>query len=146
MEASRRIPAPPARVYGVIADFEEGHPAILPPRHFRHFTVESGGRGAGTVMRFEMHLGGVSRRVRSVVAEPEPGRVLTETDSEHDTITTFVVDPIEQGEASMVTISTDLPSRRGLGGVIERRLITMLLRGVYAKELTRLTRYAGERL
>lgn len=146
IEARARIPASPGRVYGILLDFREGHPAILPPEYFRNFTVESGGTGAGTVLQFEFHLGGSTRRIRSVVAEPEPGRRLTETDNQHDSVTSFQVDPADGGSASLVTIATEFPSRAGIGGVIQRWVTGRLLKRVYAGELTRLRRDAGERL
>jgi hypothetical protein len=144
VEASGRIAAPASRVFSILADFKEGHQAILPDRHFRNFRVVSGGTGAGTVMEFDFHLGGRVRKVRSVAAEPEPGRLLTETDREHDTTTTFRVDP--DGEGSIVTIGTEFPVRPGLAGAIERWMSTQMLRKVYRLELEQLARYAAERL
>ena len=41
--------APAAKVYEVLSDYQEGHPAILPRKYFIDLTVEEGGRGAGTV-------------------------------------------------------------------------------------------------
>ena len=44
------IEAPAERLYGIIADYHEGHPAILPARYFSDLTVVEGGLGLGTVI------------------------------------------------------------------------------------------------
>ncbi|GIW04435.1 MAG: hypothetical protein KatS3mg059_1055 [Thermomicrobiales bacterium] len=77
--AERIIGAPPERVYGVLRDYREHHPKILPPA-FSDVRVEEGGAGEGTVVAFTMNAGGRRRRFRARIDEPEPGRVLRETD------------------------------------------------------------------
>src|SRR5712672_1477568 len=79
IEVSRDLAVPPQAAYRVIADYRAGHPRIIPPRAFRDLTVERGGVGAGTIIRFRMRIGGVEREYRATVTEPEPGRVLVET-------------------------------------------------------------------
>ncbi len=69
--------APADRVYAIIADYRNGHPHIL-PKQFRNLTVEQGGVGAGTIIRFEVRVFGQTQHFRAVVSEPEPGRVLVE--------------------------------------------------------------------
>ncbi|MGH7921057.1 MAG: hypothetical protein ACREQM_14105 [Candidatus Dormibacteraceae bacterium] len=90
--AERVVVASAATVYGYIADMREHHPRFLPPA-FSEFEVESGGVGAGTVIRFKLTAGGLTRDYRSAVAEPEPGRVLTESDTKSSAVTTFTVSP-----------------------------------------------------
>ena len=53
-EESARIDVAPAIVYGIIADYERGHPSILPPRAFSDMKVERGGYGAGTVVSWQL--------------------------------------------------------------------------------------------
>ncbi|MEO8453409.1 MAG: hypothetical protein ABI647_26730 [Gemmatimonadota bacterium] len=77
-------------VYGLIADDRKGHPSILPPQYFENLEVEEGGYGAGTRIRFTMLSYGTRRVCRAHVTEPEPGRVLVETDIETGTSTRFV--------------------------------------------------------
>src|SRR5690348_4911225 len=103
VSAERTVDAPADRVYGYIADMREHHPRFLPSA-FSNFEVETGGVGAGTVTHFTVTAGGRSRDYRMTVAEPEPGRVLTETDANSTLVTTFTVTP--QGAASLVEIST----------------------------------------
>ena len=79
VSATKVIAAPAARVYDLLADYREGHPSILPKAYFISHTVEQGGRGAGTVVAFQMKLMGRTQSFRSTISEPEPGRVLVET-------------------------------------------------------------------
>jgi uncharacterized protein YndB with AHSA1/START domain len=137
----RVIQAAPDRVYAYIADMREHHPRFLPPA-FSDFEVESGGVGAGTVTRFTLNTGGRSRSYRMQVAEPEPGRVLTESDTESTLVTTFTVEPAENG--SRVQISTTWEGAGGIGGFFERTFAPRVLRRLYADELERLDAYARQ--
>jgi uncharacterized protein YndB with AHSA1/START domain len=134
------VDAPAETVYRCIADMHD-HPRFLPPA-FSDFTIESGGVGAGTITRFTMTAGGRAREYRMQVAEPEPGRVLTESDMNSTAVTTFTVDP--QGSTSLVKISTAWDGAGGIGGVFERMFAPRVLRGIYADELKRLDAYARE--
>ena len=139
--AERRIAAPPDRVYGYIADFREHHHRFLPPA-FSDFRVEEGGVGAGTIASFRITAGGRSRSYRTRVAEPEPGRVLTESDLDSSLVTTFTVTP--EGDQSRVRIETAWQGAGGIGGFFERLFAPRVLRRLYADELERLDRYARE--
>jgi uncharacterized protein YndB with AHSA1/START domain len=134
------VDAPAETVYRCIADMHE-HPRFLPPA-FSDFTIESGGVGAGTITRFTMTAGGRTREYRMKIAEPEPGRVLSESDMNSTAVTTFTVDP--QGGAALVKISTEWDGAGGIGGVFERMFAPRVLRGIYADELKRLDAYARE--
>lgn len=137
----RPIGAPAEQVYGYLADYREHHPRILPAA-FSEFRVEGGGVGAGTVFSMNLTAGGRTRAARAVVAEPEPGRVLTETITSAGMVTTFTVLP--EGDGSRVRIDTVWQSR-GLRGVVERLLVPRLLTPIYTEELALLDRYARER-
>ena len=135
VSASRAIAAPPAVVYGIIADYHLGHPSILPPKWFGPLTVVEGGVGAGTRIRFSMKGLGPERPMEGIVAEPEPGRVLTETYPATGGVTTFVVEP--DGAGSRVTFRTTWQAR-GLAGFLERLAAPGFLRRVYKDELDQL--------
>jgi ribosome-associated toxin RatA of RatAB toxin-antitoxin module len=137
----REIEAPAQTVYGLIADHHEHHPHFLPPA-FSDFQVESGGVGAGTVTRFKVTAGGRSRGYRMEVAEPEPGRVMTESDTTSSLVTTWTVEPA--GERCRVRISTTWEGAGGIGGFFERLFAPRVMRGIYADELERLNRYARQ--
>jgi len=135
-----RIDAPAAKVYGIIADYHVGHPSILPPA-FRNLVVESGGLGAGTRIRFE--IGGRLRTLRAAITEPDPGRVLVESDLDGGGVTTFTVTPL--GEAvCQVHILTEWTSG-GLRGWVESFLAPRMLEPLYSEELEILQRVATAR-
>lgn len=142
LSASATIQAPPPVLYSLIADYREGHPRIIPRPPFVSLDVEEGGTGAGTVIRVGMKVLGSLQSYRAWITEPEPGRVLVET-SDTGYVTSFTVDPGEDGRSARVTISTDLSARRGLSGVLERLLMPRLLRPVFVEELRLLAAAAG---
>src|SRR5829696_305134 len=98
-ESSAIIDAPQAEVYALISDYREGHPRILPREHFSDLKVEEGGQGAGTVITFVAAVGGTKQTMRGRVAEPEPGRILTENYTTSSMVTSFTVDPVEGGKS-----------------------------------------------
>jgi len=141
VSAEAIVDAPADTVYGYLADMRNHHPHFLPPA-FSDFQVESGGVGAGTVTRFTLTAGGRTREYRMNVAEPEPGRLLTESDTNSTAVTTFRVSP--QGDASVVRISTEWDGASGIGGFFERMFAPRVMRGIYTDELKRLDAYARE--
>jgi hypothetical protein len=140
--ASALIQAPAQHVYAIIADYRSGHPRILPKPYFVSIAVEQGGVGAGTVVTFQMKVMGSLRTFHSVITEPEPGRVLMETDAKAGAATTFTVDPRDNGRQAFVTIATDVQVRDGLFGTMQGWMTTRLLRPIYVKELEQLAAVA----
>ena len=65
------------------------------------------GVGAGTVIRVDMRVLGRPQTFRAVVTEPEPGRVLVET-NDNGYVTTFTVEPRAEGQHAYVTIATEM--------------------------------------
>jgi hypothetical protein len=144
VSATARLDAPARDVYDTIANYHTGHPRIV-PKQFRNLTVEKGGVGAGTVINFEVTVLGRSTRFRAEVSEPEPGRVLVEKNvSGSDSVTTFVVEPGERPNESVVTINTEMTRRGGLSGAIEKFLTERVLRPMYAEELRLLEAAAAD--
>jgi uncharacterized protein YndB with AHSA1/START domain len=139
--AERVVDAPADAVYRYIADMRDHHPRFLPPA-FSDFRVESGGVGAGTITRFTVTAGGRTREYRMKVDEPEPGRVLTESDTGSSMVTTTTVSP-RDGD-SLVQIRTTWDGAGGIGGFFERTFAPRVMRAIYADELERLNAYARE--
>ncbi|HEX9253565.1 MAG TPA: SRPBCC family protein [Ignavibacteriaceae bacterium] len=110
---SALIQSAPKNVYGIIADYKNGHPKILPKPPFVSLVVEKGGVGEGSVLKVQMKVAGKLQTFKTVVTEPEPGHVLVET---NDTgyITTFTVEPHDNGKNSYVTFTTEIPGNSGL--------------------------------
>jgi hypothetical protein len=145
VEGRATVRAPADRVYELIANYRTGHARIVPPKYFQNLLVEHGGRGAGTVITYDMKLLGKVRHARARVTEPEPGRVLVETVDTQNIVTTFRVEPAGD-RASNVTISTAIPARRGLAGALERVMVRALLAPVYRDELALLDSVASSEL
>jgi len=137
--AERTIDAPAEVVYGYLADMRTHHPRFLPPA-FTDFAVESGGIGAGTVVTYTVNAGGRHRPCRMAVTEPDPGRVLVESDTASSLTTTFTVVPA--GNAALVKISTSWNGAQGVGGFFERLFAPRALQQIYADALDRLQTYA----
>jgi hypothetical protein len=143
--ATATIDAPAPRLYGIIADYENGHPHILPPA-FRNMVVLKGGVGAGTEIQLDMAALGKTRTIVGHVTEPTPGRVLVESYPADDTVTTFTVEPVAGtalGARTRVSISTDLPVRGGPLGALERLVVSLFLKRLYAAEFKLLAAHAG---
>jgi len=139
VSAERVIDAPAETVYACIADVRRQHPHFLPPA-FSDFQVVEGGVGAGSVVQFTFTAGGRSRRYRMVMAEPEPGRVITESDTGSSLVTTFTVTKVEKG--TRVRIESAWEGAGGVGGFFERLFAPRTLRRIYLDELARLDAYA----
>ena len=137
--AERIINAPAERVYGYIRDYREHHPRILPPA-FSPLQIEGGGLGAGTVFRVAITAAGRTRRYHLVVAEPEPGRVLTESDLDSSLVTTFTVTP--EGARCRARIESRWQGASGIGGFFERLFAPLPAGRLFAAELRRLDQYA----
>ncbi|HEX4362944.1 MAG TPA: SRPBCC family protein [Solirubrobacteraceae bacterium] len=124
--------------YGLIAD--DAHHVNFLPDGISDFQVVEGGVGAGTVHRFKVTAGGRERDYLMRVDEPEPGRVITETDQNSSLVTSFTVAPT--GETCSVKIETQWNGAGGIGGFFERTFAPKVMRKMYADELSRLDAYA----
>jgi uncharacterized protein YndB with AHSA1/START domain len=142
---SALIQAPAEQVYAILADYRQGHPHILPKPPFLNLEVEEGGVGAGTRIRFQMRAFGKTQTAQAVVTEPEPGRVLVETISQSEIVTTFTVSPSGDGQQAETTISTQLKAPQGLLAPLERLMTKLFLARTYRQELQQLDAFAQER-
>jgi Polyketide cyclase / dehydrase and lipid transport len=138
---STTIDAPPDRVYAVLADYRNHHPHILPKPYFVDIQVLQGGVGAGTEFVARMNINGAKRAYRMTVSEPQPGRVLAETDPLQGTHTLFTVEPLADGTQSKVTIATKSKVSSYIGGWFEKLTTLAVMRRIYAEELAQLNRY-----
>jgi hypothetical protein len=134
------VGAPADLTYRLIAD-DTHHQQFLPDG-FSDFEVVEGGVGAGTLHRFKVTAGGRTREYVMRVDEPEPGRVITETDQGSSLVTTFTVTPAS--DTCLVRIQTQWDGAGGIGGFFERTFAPRVMRKMYADELARLDRYARE--
>ena len=140
VEREGPVGAPAELTYRLIAD--DAHHRRFLPDAFSDFETLEGGVGAGTLHRFRVKAGGRSRAYTMRVAEPEPGRVITETDQESSLVTAFTVTPT--GDTCRVRISTSWDGAGGVGGFFERLFAPRVMARMYGDELARLDRYARE--
>ncbi len=142
IEVSKIINATLPTVYAILADYNKGHQRILPRRYFKKMTVLEGGRGGGTRVRVDMSVFGSKSTMNFLVSEPEPGRVLVETDSTAGVITRFTLEPTGERQ-TQVTITSSMVISQGLRGSLARFFNKRLIRGIYNQELKMLESYAG---
>ena len=136
--ASAIVKVSAREVYAILADYTNGHPHILPSQYFSHLQVEQGGIGTGTVISFQMHVLGKTQAFRAAITEPEPGRVLVETNLPSGAVTAFTVDPRMGGQQAQVTITTEM----AVSNWLERLFTRMLLHRIYVQELELLAAHA----
>lgn len=139
---SAEIHAAPGAVYRLLADYRKGHPSVL-PKSLRIVAIDKGGYGAGTVVRVRSRTMGQTRAFRFRVTEPEPGRVLMESEPETGTVTTFTVEPVGDGNHSRVEIATEFAGRGGVAGRIEGSLASLVLRRTFRQQLKSIAKAAG---
>jgi hypothetical protein len=137
------INAPAEQVYTILADYQNHHPHIL-PKAFSGVEIEQGGYGAGTVLQVHTQALGIKQTYHMQVTEPEPGRVLAETDLKTGLVTTFRVVPRGNQQAE-VTIATEWDSQPGLKGLLERFINPLFMRRIYRQELQNLDHYARQK-
>ncbi len=141
ISADALVPAAAETVYAILADYHDKHPRILPRPPFGDLSVDED--GAGTEITFTMQLMGKTQTFHATISEPEPGRMLVETDAERGTVTTFLVEPRGATQAH-VTISTEMPGPDGFVGRLQQWFTRRLLRPVYEKELANLAELARQ--
>lgn len=141
-ESTAVIDARPEEVYAIVADYRHSHALILPKENFRDLQVEAGGQGAGTIITFRSGALGVMRAYRTTISEPDPGRVLVEADLQSTLVTTFTFTPLNNGQQVRVQIATDMDASPGIQGAVEQRMMPLVLRGIYKKELKLLAEVA----
>jgi hypothetical protein len=137
---SRWVSAAPPAVHAVLADYHQGHKAILPQDFFGGLWVEEGGFGEGTRIRYTVRMLGRELVARARISEPEPGRTLVETDLDTGTVTTFRMIPEPPGTRVVIESVFRWP---GLQGWLAARLLPRLFRKVYRAELANLARITG---
>jgi Polyketide cyclase / dehydrase and lipid transport len=144
IETASEVNASAAEVYALLADYRNGHPMIVPRDHFSDLKVEEGGVGAGTIVSFSVKAGGNTHNYRVKVSEPEPGRVLVESDTLSTEVTTFTVTPLNDNR-STVKITTDMDASPGIRGFFEKMMAPRILKGMYDKELKQINDVAVQR-
>ncbi len=140
---ARTIPAPPERVYELLADYRHGRPRIL-PGNYRDYRVEEGGQGGGTVVSYRLRAARRERAYTMEVAEPTLGSTLIERDRGSSLTTTWMLSPAPGGTATQLELVTVWEGGGGVGGFFERTFAPRGLTAIYNDMLDRLTRAVAE--
>jgi hypothetical protein len=146
VSAEANIPAPPERIYRIIADYRNGHARMLPAQ-FSRLTVLQGGIGAGTRISFTLEVLGRRQHFEADIVEPEPGRILAEhQQGARPSVTSFIVDPVgsDRPNEAHVTIRTELSLPTGWFGVVQRLVARRFLQSIYRAQLAKLTVLAAQ--
>src|SRR5262245_59122565 len=139
---SSAVPSAAQKIYTVIADYVGHHQQILPRNYFRSVVVEAGGVGAGTVFRADMDVYGNKSSFHMKVSEPQPGRVIQESDLNSDFFTTFTIEP-NGADQSTVTITSQWERPTGLKSWLESTMRTWVMKRIYREELAQLAQYVA---
>ena len=142
--ASAVIDASPEDIYAVFSDYEVAHKAILPKPYFAEMVVLAGGQGAGTVVDVYMDVFGSKKTYHLSVTEPEPGRLLVETDYKTGERTHFIMEPLSDRKTK-VTIDSKFATSPGFAGKMERLITPPVSRYIFKKELENLAAYLREK-
>lgn len=137
VDVERVIDAPPDEVYAFLADYRDKRPIILTP-NFLDYTVEQGGRGGGTVIRYRLQAGRRERTYHMRVEAPPGGSALVERDVNSSLVSTWTVIPAASGRQARVMVTTEWEGSSGVGGFFERTFAPAALRRIYADMLERL--------
>lgn len=141
VDASDVIDARPEEIYAILSDYRVGHAAILPKPYFQEMIVEQGGQGAGTILRLRMKVFGQESSYHQIVTEPEPGRLLVETDMNTGQFSSFTLEPLNGGVQTRVTIHSEFPASRGIKGLMEKLMQPPITHYIFKKELRNLAEY-----
>lgn len=134
VESERIVNARPEEVYEILKDYKEKRPQILTP-NFLDYTVEKGGKGSGTVVRYRLQAARRERPYQMVVDEPVKGKVITERDTNSSLVTTWRLAPLGDGRQTKVHVESEWEGGKGVGGFFERTFAPLGLRRIYRQML-----------
>ena len=140
LRVNKVIHAPAEDVYHVIIDYHEGHQMILPRPPFTEMQVLKGGYGEGTELLTRLTPFGQEYTYHQRVSEPEPGRVIRETDIHTGQWSQFTVDPIDH-HSCRVTIETEMPVKAGVMGFFEWMGFPLTVPLLFRRQLNNLAAY-----
>lgn len=140
IRVSKVINAPRQAIYTVIADYRVGHNAIVPRPFFSDIVVEEGGYGDGSLISFEITVGGQTVPYRQRVSELENGRIIQEANVDNDGITQFILDPVGDNKTE-VTIYIQMEKPTGMFAFMERWITIAFSKWLFNKELNNLAEY-----
>ena len=143
VKQSAIIDAPIETVYGVIADYEVGHRAILPQPYFKSMEVLAGGQGEGTEIFIKMEVMGQEFSYHQKVTEPVKGRQLVERDINTGLASSFFLEPLADDKTE-VRIEAEVALMGGFTSLMQRLFNPVIIGGIFKKELQNLNDYVTQ--
>jgi Polyketide cyclase / dehydrase and lipid transport len=132
--SERVVDAQPEVVYEVLKDYQVKRPQILTP-NFLDYTVEKGGHGTGTEVRYRLRSARRERPYHIRVDEPLKGWVLRERDQNSSLVTTWTLSPENDGQRARIRVDSEWEGGTGVGGFFERTFAPFTLSRIYGKML-----------
>jgi hypothetical protein len=134
VKSERLINARPENVYALLSDYKSKRPQLLTP-NFLNYTLEKGGQGQGTIIRYRLHAANRERDYRLNIDEPVKGKIITERDSNSSLVNTWTISPLSDGTRTRVSIINEWEGGSGVKGFFERTFAPLGLKSIYGQIL-----------
>jgi uncharacterized protein YndB with AHSA1/START domain len=131
--AQRSIPAPPAAVFGVLADPARRREIL--PEAYHDVAVTAGDDGQPRVT-YTLHAAGRQRDYRIAIRGEQDGQQVLDTDELSSLRTTWSLRP--DGTGTAVTVTTSWQGAAGIGGFFERTFAPKGVARLHQQTLERL--------
>lgn len=135
VKSERVIDAKPEDVYEALADYKVKRQQMLTP-NFLDYTVEKGGHGNGTMLRYRLLAARRERPYHMSVQEPVKGQVITERDLNSSLVTTWKVASVDGGQKTRVSVESEWMGGRGIKGFFESTFAPIGLHRIYGRMLS----------
>lgn len=137
VRSERVVDARPFQVYEILTDYQERRPQMLTP-NFLDYSVEHGGYGNDTIIRYRLRAARRERSYQMHVDETVRGKIITERDANSSLVTTWALSPLKDGKQTKVQIVSEWEGRGGIKGFMERIFAPLGLSRIYDRMLSRL--------
>ena len=134
VKSERLVNARPENVYAILSDYKSKRPQLLTP-NFLNYTLEKGGQGQGTIVRYRLHAANRERDYRFNIDEPVKGKIITERDTNSSLVNTWTISPLSDGTRTRVSIISEWEGGSGVKGFFERTFAPLGLKSIYGKIL-----------
>jgi hypothetical protein len=103
--------------------------------NFLNYTLEKGGQGQGTIIRYRLHAANRERDYCLNIDEPVKGKIITERDSNSSLVNTWTISPLSDGTRTRVSIINEWEGGSGVKGFFERTFAPLGLKSIYGQIL-----------
>jgi hypothetical protein len=134
VKSERLVNASPENIYTALIDYVNKRPQILTP-NFMDYSVEKGGHGKGTIVRYRLHAANRERDYHLRIDEPVKGKIITEQDTNSTLVNTWTLAAANGGTSTRVSVITEWEGGHGVKGFFERTFAPMGVKGIYGNVL-----------